>query len=165
LSSVPRTAPPVAPLGGWEAVKPFPGMGARRSFASGDPDGSRLRIAYFRRLSDGMLVGRAWFGPGSEGLPGHAHGGAVAAVLDEAMGAAAWMNRYPCVAARLSVDYRAMIPLGLDALFEAAITSVDGRKIATEARLLDDDGAVLAKSDGLFILISDDHAARFAALE
>lgn len=149
-----RTAPPVEHDEDWTPIRPFPGHG-NRSFASGDPGGSRLRIAYFRRAGDGMLVGRAWFGPGSEGPPGHVHGGAVASVLDEAMGAAAWLAGYPCVAARLEVDYRAMIRLGMDARFEVAIRSVNGRKIATEGRLFDESGALLAQSHGLFIAVTD----------
>lgn len=102
-----------------------------------------------------MLVGHAWFGPGTEGPPGHVHGGAVASVLDEAMGAAAWFSGYPSVAARLEVDYREMIRLGVDAWFEAAVRSVNGRKIVTEAQLLDDTGALLAKSKGLFVAFTE----------
>jgi acyl-coenzyme A thioesterase PaaI-like protein len=150
------TAPPIVHDANWRPIKPFPGSGTRPSYVSGDRDGSRLRIAYFQRTTDGMLVGRAWFGPGSEGPPGHVHGGAVAAVLDEAMGAAAWFAGHPSVAARLEVDYRAMIRVGLDAWFEASLVSIEGRKIATEARLLDADGTLLAKSQGLFIKMSGD---------
>ena len=105
-----------------------------------------------------MLVGRAWFGPGSEGPPGHAHGGAVASVLDEAMGAAAWLAGHPCVAARLQVDFCEMIRVGVDAMFETSIVSINGRKIVTAGRLLDTNGLVLAKSEGLFIRISEDQA-------
>lgn len=151
-------APPAQGESDWTPIRPFPGSGTRRSFVSGDPAGSRLRIAYFQRARDGLLVGRAWFGPGSEGPPGHVHGGAVASVLDEAMGAAAWFGGLPSVAARIEVDYREMIRLGMDAVFEAGVNAVNGRKIATYGRLLDPAGALLAQSEGLFIRITDEQA-------
>lgn len=158
------TAPPAEGDSDWTPIRPFPGLGTIQSFVSGDPSGPRIRVAYFQRARDRMLVGRAWFGPGSQGPPGHVHGGAVAAVLDEAMGAAAWLAGHPSVGARIEVDYRAMMPLGLDAIFEAGIASVNGRKIATYARLLDTSGSLLAKSEGLFIRMTDEQAAAFASL-
>ena len=44
-------------------------------------------------------------GPPIEGPPGHAHGGSMAAVLDEAMGAAAWMEGHLVVAVRLATSF------------------------------------------------------------
>lgn len=147
-----RAPAPRAPDGS-VPINPFPGP--PQSFVSGEPEGNRLRVAYFRRAADGALFVRAWFGRGAEGPPGYAHGGSVAAVLDEAMGAAAWMAGHPSVAARISVDFKLMVPLGLDALIEAAVDGVEGRKVATRARLLDGDGRVLAESDGLFVKLTD----------
>lgn len=146
------------------AVYPFPGP--PQSFVSGDPNGDRLRVAYFQRSSDGRLFARAWFGRGAEGPPGYAHGGSVAAVLDEAMGAAAWAAGQPSLAARIEVDFKAMVPLGTDANVEMAVEKVEGRKITTRARLLDADGRVLAESAGLFVRLTDDQirdALRLAA--
>src|SRR5688572_18388978 len=102
-------APPVEPETGWTPVHPFPRMPTQDSFVSGASADGRLRVAYFRRDRDDRLVGKAWFGPGAVGPPGHAHGGSVAAALDEAMGAAAWWAGYPSVAARLTVDFRRMV--------------------------------------------------------
>src|ERR1700709_466682 len=48
------------------------GEGVRGFFASGERGGDRLRVRYFWRGGDRPLVGRAWFGPGAEGPPGHA---------------------------------------------------------------------------------------------
>ena len=48
-------------------------------------------IHYFRTGPDRSLRAKVLFGPGTQGPPGHAHGGSMAAVLDEAMGGAAWM--------------------------------------------------------------------------
>ena len=58
-----------------------------------------------------VVEGHAWFGPGCEGPPGHAHGGSQAAVLDEAMGAVAWINSHSCVAGGFQIKYEQMLKL------------------------------------------------------
>jgi acyl-coenzyme A thioesterase PaaI-like protein len=147
-------APEVVPEAGWTPVKPFRLEGGRGSFVSGEPEGDRLRVRYFRRQSDGRLMGRAWFGPGAQGPPGHAHGGSIAAVLDEAMGAAAWLEGHLVVAVQLDTSFRTMLPLGTDATLEAWVERVDGKKVRAHGRLYTADGATaFAEADGLFLEI------------
>lgn len=138
---------------GWEALAPLAPQ-TMRSFVSGDPAGQRLRVRYFRRAADGALVGRVWFGPDAQGPPGHAHGGSMAAVLDEAMGAGAWLAGHTVVAARIGVSFRVMLPLGTIALVETWVDAVDGRKVSTRGRLSTEDGTVFAESNGLFVSIA-----------
>jgi acyl-coenzyme A thioesterase PaaI-like protein len=144
-------APEVVPEPGWTPIDPLRLEGGPRSFVSGEPAGDRLRVRYFRRERDGRLVGRAWFGPGAQGPPGHAHGGSMAAVLDEAMGAAAWMEGHLVVAVRLATSFQRMLPLGTDALLEAWVERVEGRKVWTLGRLVDGDGEAFAEADALFL--------------
>lgn len=146
---------------GWTPVEPPQSIGAGRSFVSGEPNGDRLRVRYYRRERDGALVGKVWFGPGAEGPPGHAHGGSMAAVLDEAMGAAAWMAGHTVVAARLTVNFRRMLPLGTEALLESSVDGVDGKKVKMRGRLFGPDGQPYAEGDGLFIVLV---AERFGTL-
>jgi acyl-coenzyme A thioesterase PaaI-like protein len=160
-----RTAPPVDADAGWVPIDPFPVTGPHVSFVSPGPTGGRLRVAYFRRPSDGKLVGRAWFGPETEGPPGHAHGGSIAAVLDETLGAAAWAAGHPVVVASLTVDFRQLLPLGTDATFEAWIDRTEGRKIWTRARLLDGSGQLLAEGRALCVTLADEHVEKFRAHE
>lgn len=136
---------------GWTPLEPPRLEGGRGSFISGDPDGDCLRVRYFRRESDRALVGRVWFGPGAEGPPGHAHGGSMAAILDEAMGAAAWMAGHPVVAVRLVTDFRKLLPIGTDTWLEARIERVEGRKVWTRGELHDGAGEPFAEGDGLFV--------------
>ncbi len=163
MTSSSTRPPAVRPEPGWNAIAPVPDLAPRRSFVSGEPDGDRLRVAYFTRERDGALVGRVWFGPGSEGPPGYAHGGSVAAVLDEAMGVAAWLAGHPVVAARLVTNFRDMVRLGTDATFEAWVAELDGRKVTTRARLVGPDGTLLADADALFVIVQDDRIAEFRA--
>jgi acyl-coenzyme A thioesterase PaaI-like protein len=145
----------------WTPVIPFPGAGTRVTFVSGDPDDTRLRVEYFTRASDRALVARVWFGPGSEGPPGYVHGGAVAAALDEAMGAAAWLAGHVAVAARIVIDFREMVPLGLKGVIDTRVDTIDGRKVTVRARLVDGD-RVLAEGEGLFVVLTADQIAQFA---
>ncbi|HVT60074.1 MAG TPA: PaaI family thioesterase [Thermoanaerobaculia bacterium] len=146
--------PQVVAEPGWTPIDPFRLEGGRGSFVAGDSEESRLRVRYFLRESDQRLVGRAWFGPGAQGPPGHAHGGAIAAVLDEAMGAAAWVAGHIAVAARLDTSFQRMLPLGTDATLEAWVERVEGRKIWTLGRLLDGRREPFAEAEALFVELS-----------
>jgi len=147
--------PPLRTPADWQPLEPLRIEGGRGSFVTDEPGNDRLRVAYFRR-GDGRLVGRAWFGPGAMGPPGHAHGGAIAAVLDEAMGAAAWMAGLIGVAAHLATDFRRMLPLGTDALLEAWVVEHAGRKVRTGAALRGEDGTLYAEASALFVRLDPD---------
>src|SRR5512139_2265568 len=96
-----------------------------RSFVSGEPEGDRLRVAYWFNRTNGDLRARVWFGPGAEGPPGHAHGGAIAAVLDEVMGVCVWEAGRRVVAARLDITFLTPLPLGTDVIVRAQISATD----------------------------------------
>jgi len=85
----------------------------------------------------------------------------MAAVLDEAMGAAAWMAGHMVVAAELISRFKKMLPLGTQCVVETRVSSVDGRKVRTEGFLLGEDGTVFTEAEGLFITLE---AARFGDL-
>lgn len=144
---------------------------AARSFVTNDPEGDRLRVRYeaceatiphASAETPAALRAEVWFGPKSEGPPGHAHGGAVAAVLDEAMGLAVWLAHRPAVAAHIEVDFRNPLPLGTTARLETAPGEADDRKSAVTARLVGPDGTLYAESRGIFVLLAERHAGRFS---
>ena len=139
----------------WTPVEVFRSFGGPRAFVSGDPDGNRLRVRYYSRHADDALVGKVWFGPGAEGPPDHAHGGSTAAVLDEAMGAAAWHADHPVVAAEIRIRYRRLLPLGTVALVETSITGVRRRRVHVTARLVDSDGRVFCDAEGTYVLVDE----------
>lgn len=153
--------PPLVVPDDWERFSPFPLTETPLSFVSGANALSRFRVAYYRRGADDHLYGRAWFGPESEGPPGHAHGGAMSAVLDEMLGGAAWAVGHPVVVGRLEVDFRAMVPLGCDTFFEAWVDRVAGRKIHTHGWLKGEDGTLYAEGKALCVTLSIDHFERF----
>ena len=145
---------------------------AARSFVTNDPHGDRLRVRYEAQhaavphasaAAPAALRAEVWFGPRTEGPPGHAHGGSVAAVLDEAMGLAVWLAHRAAVAAHLETDFRQPIPLGSVVTVETAVGPAEGSgKAQATARLVGDDGAVYAEGRALFVLLGERHADRFA---
>ena len=98
----------------------------------------------------------ATMGPACQGAPGHAHGGALFGLLDEAMGAACWMSGHPVMSAHVGIDYRKPVRLGETLQVAAWIERVDGRKVHTygELRL---GGVIMTQAKGLFVS-SDRHA-------
>lgn len=121
--------------------------------------GAANPIAPPMRLSmqEGRIVGGVRFGDLYEGPPGHVHGGFVAAILDEVLGAAQASTGRPGMTARLEVQYRAPTPLHTELVATGWVDRVEGRKIfaAGEVRAGD---TVTARAEGLFVSVD------FAAL-
>jgi len=145
------TAPVARPEPGWEPVVPFPSP--EGTFLH---EGDRVRLAYFRKPNETQLYAKAWFGAKTMGPPGHVHGGAMAAALDEAMGAVCWMNDYKTVAATISVKFLAMLPIQTETILEARIDRVIGRKIYTRATLTNPTRETVTEAEGLFIVLKDE---------
>ncbi|MGB1250023.1 MAG: PaaI family thioesterase [Candidatus Promineifilaceae bacterium] len=130
-----------------------------------------------------MGIGVQWFGQPDHrsirgtvtltqtyvGPPNHAHGGASAAVLDDAMGTCAWFAGHQVMTAKMTVNYRRPVPLDTPLQVAAAVEKVDGRKIYINAQIHLPDGTVATESDGLFIVIPeaflDDASGRFAGMK
>ena len=138
---------------GWSRLD-LPRTATWISYVSGDPGGDRLRLRFFRRAQ--TIFVKVWFGPGAQGPPGRVHGGAMAGVLDEAMGAAAWVAGHVVLAAEITIRYRTMLPLETACTVEPTVVSVDGRKVRTHAEIKGRDGCPYAEADGLFISIVPD---------
>ena len=145
------TAPVARPEPGWEPVVPFPSP--EGTFLH---EGDRVRLAYYRKRDQPDLYAKAWFGIKTMGPPGHVHGGAMAAALDEAMGAVAWMNGHRVVAATISVTFVSMLKVQTETILEASIDRIDGRKVFTRARLIGPAGAVVTEAEGLFVILREE---------
>jgi len=142
--------PAIQPDPDWEEFHlPFD-IGSGRSMFVETERGPTIRMGFFRRRSDGALVGRIWFGEATFGPPGFVHGGVVSYVLDEAMGSCAWSAGYPTIAANLSVDFVEMTPLGEDCLVEAKIVDLQPKTIVVESTLSLGD-QTLVRGRGLFV--------------
>lgn len=153
MSTIPSDWTPLVPF--WEAM-------GTRSFVSSDDDPDRIQVRYFSDAG-GRTWARATFGPGAEGPPGHAHGGALAALLDEAMGMAALATGRIVVAGRIEVDFRALVPLGEPVIVETTVDEVQGAKVPVHAVLRRADGTAATEAAGLFVDIGSERMGRAAA--
>ena len=86
-----------------------------------------------------------------QGAPNLAHGGVLAAILDEAMGCSAWARGHVVMSAKIEVDYRRPVPLGQPILAAAWVDRENGRKVWTASCLYSADGTVYTEGRGLFV--------------
>lgn len=87
------------------------------------------------------------------GPPGHAHGGIIATVLDEAMGKVNKLRHVVALTREMKVEYLRPVPLGTTLIAEGREKYVRGREHINVAEIRTDAGKVLARSRGKFIVI------------
>ena len=88
-----------------------------------------------------------------QGFPGQAHGGAVATMLDEAMGWAVYGQGIWAMTAKLQVRFRDSVPLGEPLTVSGWVTRDRGRFIELKSELHTADGVLLAEAVGMFARI------------
>ena len=139
---------------GWEFFDAPALVGETLRFVSGDQTGNRFRMSYFRNQEQD-LVARVWFGPVTEGPPDHAHGGSIAAVLDEVLGLAAWAAGHPVVVGNLNVSFRQLLPIQTVVQVNTRLVSVEGRKVMIHGEICSLDGSVYASGECLCIKLTE----------
>jgi acyl-coenzyme A thioesterase PaaI-like protein len=91
-----------------------------------------------------------------QGGPGIAHGGLVAAALDEACSLLATWHRFPTVTARFALRYRRPIPINVELRAGAQVVSERGRRIEIRGELHRGD-ELLAEAEGSFLHVPLEH--------
>lgn len=106
------------------------------------------------RAEDGQpeLRGRATFGYAYEGPPTCVHGGVIAELFDELLGAMTILNGTPGMTGTLTVRYRRPTPLLEPLDLEARVGSIEGRKIRVEGAV-HHEGELTAEAEGVFIAV------------
>ena len=120
-----------------------------------NPAGLRMRM----RSGDGCARAELVLDHRHEGAPGFAHGGAVAAALDDLFGGVLVILERPAVTARLTVDYRAPVLLGRTLALEGWCERTDGRKLHLLGTIHDDD-TLVAEAQALFMEVDVAHFAK-----
>ncbi|NJC89000.1 MAG: PaaI family thioesterase [Desulfuromonas sp.] len=147
-----KEIPELAGEPGWTPFDAPALVGDSLRFVSGDPTGKRFRVRYYRDL-ESHLVARIWFGPETEGPPGNAHGGAIAAVLDEVLGLAAWAAGYAIVVGKLNIHFQKLLPLQTVVEVRSRVVSAEGRKVMVHGGIHGPGGIVYAEADCLCITL------------
>ena len=88
-----------------------------------------------------------------QGPPGHAHGGIIATILDEAMGKVNKLRSVVALTKKMELEYLRPVPLGTPLKVVGKEEYVEGRKHINVAEIQDAKGEVLARGVGLFIAI------------
>jgi acyl-coenzyme A thioesterase PaaI-like protein len=100
---------------------------------------------------DGAVAGRFFVKQDHQGPPGHAHGGVLAAALDEAMALLLSAQGRNTRTVRLEVDLLAPAPIGAFVLVEAELQEVESSRLQLAARAsAASDGRALATARGTF---------------
>lgn len=106
----------------------------------------------FDEQTDSSVRGRVTFGPYHLGGNGAAHGGTVPLLFDEVLGML--INAVGAVpphrTAYLTVNYRAITPIGVELRIEATVDREEGRKRWASGRLYAGEQLV-ADAEGLFV--------------
>ena len=84
-------------------------------------------------------------------MPGYAHGGVLAAALDEAMALLLYARDEFALTRRLEVDLRAPAPVGAFVRVEAELEESDSRSLRLRASAVGEDGRELARARGVFV--------------
>ena len=116
-----------------------------------NPKGMGL-IWYVQRNPKHILVFSEFvFTLAEQGPPNHAHGGASAAVIDEAMGAAVWQSGLKVALANMSLNYHLPVPLHAPLRVEGWLERFEGRKGYARGRIVLADGGTAVSGEGLYI--------------
>ena len=135
-------------------------MPVNRCFACGpaNPEGMHLKFFFdepHRRSWCRFKLARRYQGP-----PGHAHGGIIATILDEAAGKVNKLRQVVALTSRMQIEYLRPVPLGQLLIAEGRERSVRGRRHINIAEIRNQKGDVLARGRALFIAV--DAAKMFA---
>jgi uncharacterized protein (TIGR00369 family) len=129
-------------------------------FGCGEKNRSGLRLRFYQNAT-GQILCHVRLAGRFEGPPGHAHGGIVATLLDEAMSKANRARKIMAMTRHIEVEYLRPVPLKAELALTAWHVSSEGRKHRCEAEIRNKAGDLLATGTALFIAIDP---ARFLAV-
>lgn len=129
-----------------------------KSFVSG-PDSVLYEVEHrISNLNPQLLFTRVKFKQKAEGPPGHVHGGATAALIDEVMGILVWHHSYPCVTEKLSLQYLQAVPLNEEAIILTEIVTENAssaKKIEVRSTVYNEMKKPFVLATGLFHRLND----------
>jgi acyl-coenzyme A thioesterase PaaI-like protein len=141
--------PAVVTPGGWEGQTPDdlgrfmplnPILGHANAMAP------PLKLVF----ADGQVTGSVRFGLAYVGPPGRAHGGVVASILDQVVGAAAIAGGRPSFTGTLTVRFHAATPLDTDLSVAGHLVETSGRRNQVWGAILDGD-KITAEAEAVMI--------------
>jgi uncharacterized protein (TIGR00369 family) len=129
-------------------------------FACGQANRKGMRLKFYSDEETRRTFCKFKLAQHLQGPPGHAHGGIIATILDEAMGK---VNKFRSVVAltrSMNVEYLKPVPLGKELTVTGWEQKVEGREHTNLAEITNENGEILARSTGVFVVV--DIAKMFA---
>jgi uncharacterized protein (TIGR00369 family) len=109
-----------------------------------NPEGMRFKFAQEgKHFVCRFRLGKRYTGP-----PGYCHGGIIATILDDAMSKLNKLRSVVAPTARMTVEYLKPVPLYKPLRVESHEFSKRGRRLTHVAKIFDEQGRVLARSQG-----------------
>jgi uncharacterized protein (TIGR00369 family) len=122
-------------------------------FACGkdNPDGMHLKFTIDRERKhfvSSFRLSKRFTGP-----PGYCHGGIIATILDDAMSKLNKLRDVIAATAELKIEYLKPVPLRTPLRVESRELTKRGRRLIHRAVILNQEGTVLARGRGVFVII------------
>ena len=99
----------------------------------------------------GIMTSEFTLNEAQQGPPGHGHGGASAAILDEAMGLVVWAAGVKAAAVNIQINYHKPLPLYQPLTLEARITAREETKTLSEGEIRLADGTIAVSGRGIYV--------------
>lgn len=122
-------------------------------FGCGPANQEGLRLKFVLERQRQRFVCRFRLRQRFVGPPGHAHGGIIATILDEAMGKVSKLRGIIALTAAMEISYVRPVPLGVPLVVQGWEARVHGREHYRAAEIRNRKGELLASSTGKFIEI------------
>src|SRR5215472_9648352 len=119
-------------------------------FACGKSNSHGMHLKFFIDEAERIAVCKVKLTRRYQGPPGHAHGGIIATILDEAMGKVNKLSNVVALTRSMNVEYLRPVPLGKQLTVIGHAQSVAGRQYINVAEITGEQGEVLARSTGTF---------------
>jgi uncharacterized protein (TIGR00369 family) len=124
-----------------------------KCFGCGGDNASGMKLTFEQDNANRKIVGRFVLGGWYQGGAGFAHGGIIALLLDEAMGKVCRFREVRAVTAELSVEYLKPVAVDKEIVVEGRETKMNGRNLFMTGEIRDENGDVLVRGKGRFVVI------------
>jgi uncharacterized protein (TIGR00369 family) len=126
-------------------------------FGCGAANPAGMKLSFDLDLDAGRAHGSFILGTNYAGGGGFAHGGIIAVVLDEAMGKLSRLTDEKAVTAEMHIEYKKPVPIGKPIVVEGWQEEEKGRNRFRVAEIRDQQGNLLARGTGRFVLVQPSH--------
>jgi uncharacterized protein (TIGR00369 family) len=128
---------------------------ANKCFGCGGANDGGMKLTFEQDNQKRRIIGRFVLGERYQGGGGMAHGGIIAALLDEVMGKVCRFREARAVTAELNVEYLKPVSVQEEIVVEGWETEQKGRNLFHAGEIKNSAGVLLARGRGRFVVIGE----------